>query len=159
MFLRTSRQSCGGVAAGLLGPSSRKPSRVLTPTSHSLLSLLVNMLVRDKLCFVLSTSWRTAGRSSTPRIASTNIAATTTTPTFSTQTATRMSSGSALGTWPSPEAFNTLPVSARSKAFCDFGDEGKMTWKPHEEPPKVRNGDVASPSLASLRWFYLFQYE
>lgn len=114
-------------------------------------SPLLIMLVRDKLCFVLSTSWRTAGRSSTPRLATTTttttIAGTTrTTPAFSTQTATRMS---ALGTWPSPQAFNALPVSARSKAYCDYGDEGKMAWKPHEEPLKVGSGDLANGSLAT----------
>lgn len=105
-------------------------------------SRLPMMIVRDKLCFVLSTSWRTAGWSSTPRLATTTttaIAGTTrTTLAFSKQTATtRMSSNSALGAWPSPQAFNALPVSSRSKAYCDYGDEGKMTWKPHEEPLKV----------------------
>ena len=115
--------------------------------AHSLLLLV--MLVRDKLCFVLSSSWRPAGRFSAPRIATTTIAATT--PTFSTHTGTTMSSSSALGTWPNPQAFNALPLSARTKAYCDYGDEGKMAWKPHEEPPKVTSCDLASPNLASFR--------
>lgn len=39
--------------------------------------------------------------------------------------------------WPTPDEFNALPLSVRSKLYCDFGDAGKMTWVPHDEPVKV----------------------
>lgn len=48
-----------------------------------------------------------------------------------------MSTEGTAGTWPTPEAFNALPQSTRTKVYSDFGDEGKMAWKAHEEPPKV----------------------
>ena len=40
--------------------------------------------------------------------------------------------------WPNPEAFNALPLSTRTKLYCDYGDEGKMIWKAHADPPRVR---------------------
>lgn len=39
--------------------------------------------------------------------------------------------------WPTPGEFNALPLSSRTKIYSDYGDAGKMTWVPHEEPPKV----------------------
>lgn len=38
--------------------------------------------------------------------------------------------------WPTPGEFNALPLSSRTKIYSDYGDAGKMTWVPHEEPPK-----------------------
>lgn len=110
---------------------------------------LRGMIVLDKLCFALSASFRLAGRSSTLR--------STTTSSFS-RLASTMSATSE--SWPSPEAFNALPQSTRTKVYCDYGDVGKMAWKPHDEPPKVKEGTVSRSfacvqSRQLLRPFYL----
>lgn len=109
------------------------------------------MTVLNKACFVLSATSRLSGRRLLPLLLprpSTLLRAPTTT-----VSPTRMvaSSGSSsaqdsrsdtpgaggAAAWPTPAAFNALSHSSRSKVYCDFGDAGKMTWKPHEEPPKV----------------------
>ncbi|CAN0189804.1 unnamed protein product [Ectocarpus sp. 8 AP-2014] len=94
------------------------------------------MLVLNKLCFVLSASSRLSGKRGVAKTAAAAAAGS-----FS-PTCCRMSSSdpsasaAAAAEWPNPAAFNALSHSSRSKIYCDYGDEGGMTWKPHEEPPK-----------------------
>ena len=91
------------------------------------------MTVLNKVCFVLSTTSRLSGRRLPHTLGSTSRTAAA--PFFSNAHACSMSTSSS---WPNPAAFNALSQSSRTKVYCDYGDEGKMTWKPHDEPPKVR---------------------
>lgn len=92
------------------------------------------MTLLNKVCFVLSTTSRISSWQIPQTLRSASRTAATAAVPYS--RVFRMSTSSP--SWPSPEAFNALSVSSRSKAYCDYGDEGKMTWKPHDEPPKVR---------------------
>ncbi|CAM9981336.1 unnamed protein product, partial [Choristocarpus tenellus] len=42
----------------------------------------------------------------------------------------------ASGSWPSASEFNALPLSTRTKLYCDHGDAGTMTWEENTEEPK-----------------------
>lgn len=115
------------------------PLRKHTHIQGCLPSASIHMLVLNKLCFVLSASSRLSGRRGAAKTATAGAVS------FS-QACCRMSSSSddpasaaaaAAAEWPSPAAFNALSHSSRSKIYCDYGDEGSMNWKPHEDPPKV----------------------
>lgn len=100
------------------------------------LLLLHSMTVLNKVCFVLYTTSRLSGRRPS-HILGGATSGTAAAP-CSQPSACSMSTSSSLPAWPSPAAFNTLSQSSRTKVYCDYGDEGKMTWEPHDEPPKVR---------------------
>lgn len=123
-----------------------RPGRNLTVPSGRLLRRLRDcadttfhstMTVLNKVCFVLSTTSRLSGRRLLPH---TLGSATSRTSSVAAPCSHAFSMSSSLPAWPSPEAFNALSQSSRTKVYCDYGDEGKMTWKPHNEPPKVRQG-------------------
>lgn len=96
------------------------------------------MTVMNKVCFVLSTTSRLSGWRRLPHTLG-SAGRTAAAPCSPYANACSMSTARA---WPSPEAFNALSQSSRSKVYCDYGDEGKMDWKPHDEPPKVRQAIV-----------------
>lgn len=95
------------------------------------------MTALNKACFLLSATSRLSGKRLL--LPSTPLLRTLSTRMASSSSGQNSSSDipAAAAHWPSPAAFNALPHSSRSKVYCDFGDAGKMTWKPHEEPPKV----------------------
>ncbi|CAN0015222.1 unnamed protein product [Ectocarpus sp. 6 AP-2014] len=93
------------------------------------------MLVLNKLCFVLSASSRLSGKRAVAKTAAA-AAAGSFSPTCCRMSSSDPASAAAAAEWPHPAAFNALSHSSRSKIYCDYGDEGSMAWKPHEEPPK-----------------------
>lgn len=103
------------------------------------------MTVLNKACFILSATSRLSGRRLLLLLPSTPLlrAPSTTCRMASTSSAQEDSDTSGkpppagFSSWPTPAAFNALSHSSRSKVYCDFGDAGKMAWKPHDEPPKV----------------------
>eukprot|EP00903_Cladosiphon_okamuranus_P021466 g19734.t1 len=88
------------------------------------------MTMASKIFFVLTTSSRLSGR----RLMMPHILGSQPNPCSSNRVS--MSTSSSLPAWPSPESFNALSQSSRTKVYCDYGEEGKMFWKPHNEPPK-----------------------
>lgn len=97
------------------------------PTAHI-------MIILSKLCFVLSASPRLSARPSSCSSVTLRNTATS----FSRLAAAAMSTSTeGQQGWPSVEAFNALSQSTRTKVYSDYGDQGKITWMPHEDPPKV----------------------
>lgn len=92
------------------------------------------MIVLSKLCFVLSASPQLSAR----RSSCSSVTLRNTATSFSRLAAAAMSTSTeGQQGWPSVEAFNALSQSTRTKVYSDYGDQGKITWMPHEEPPKV----------------------